>query len=279
MRSPSPPENRCQNEIVRAPPPNGGPVVAMTPAAPSPRAVAPVISRRRVKTGSSAIAPAPPCHPPHSLPSCPEAGMLTLTPRGATPGQDPCRVLADLVAAELIARSSSRRAPCLPRRRARASTRGRSAPTGCPDRWRALLRRARGRGCASLLADGAREEARLPAGDLRTPRSRQPPNEKHGGAGLVGRGVAARARVGQKDVGAGRRVDELAVERERGRAAGDEVQLLVAAARFGVGLDDVVTRVLARRRRWCRTRRSRARAGPAASAACPGRDRLDAVEH
>src|SRR3712207_8494843 len=32
MRSPSPPEKRCQNEIVREPPPNGGPVVAMTPA-------------------------------------------------------------------------------------------------------------------------------------------------------------------------------------------------------------------------------------------------------
>jgi hypothetical protein len=51
MRSPSPPENRCQKEIVRDPPPNGGPVVAMTPAAPSPTAAAPVINRLRVNTG------------------------------------------------------------------------------------------------------------------------------------------------------------------------------------------------------------------------------------
>jgi hypothetical protein len=39
-------------------------------------------------------------------------------------------------------------------------------------------------------------------------------------------------------------VDGLAVERERGRAARDEVQLLVAGALLGVRLDDVVAGVL-----------------------------------
>jgi hypothetical protein len=51
MRSPSPPENKCQNDTVLRPPPNGGPAVAITPAAPRPAAAAAVMNLRRVKTG------------------------------------------------------------------------------------------------------------------------------------------------------------------------------------------------------------------------------------
>ena len=64
-----------------------------------------------------------------------------------------------------------------------------------------------------------------------------------------------------------RRLDLVAVERERRRAARDEVQLLVPARAPPCAARPHRRRPPARRRRWSRTRRSRARGAPAASAA------------
>ena len=65
-------------------------------------------------------------------------------------------------------------------------------------------------------------------------------DREHGGAGLDRDGVAPHLRVADEDDGALRRVDLLAVERERGVADDHDVRLLMPERLLGVLLDDVV---------------------------------------
>ena len=184
-----------------------------------------------------------------------------------------------------IASPSAARAPP---RRPRAAGRARARPAGRGSRGasRGRPRRSARAATGSLSASATARNIHSHADGSKVG---GPPKLSTVVPGLRGHRVTMRGRVGHEDVGPRRCVEALAVERERGAAAGDEVELLVGEVGvLVVGLDDVVADALrgvgvgaegaqtemgahrvpgqrARARGWPRSRRGARRAAGAAS--------------